>query len=96
MQPVSSFGNYRMASGTALGTTTVKVGNVELHSLIITPNNTGTIAIFDSGSGTSNEPLGTYNCNVGSIPTQIFFDAHLKDGLTYVTSGTTAGLFVYE
>ena len=95
-QPVAGGFNAYTLGSTSLGTVTIKAADTTLVRMIFPANATGTVAVYDSVSGTNSLSYGTYACTVGSIPSQIELGISLNNGLTVVTSGTTNTVLVYD
>ncbi len=88
-QPISGAA-WKRINGTAIGTTTIVAEPAVLHSIVIGTSVTGTVDFYDdaTGSVTGNFMFTMQNTG-GSVPQNVIVDAQLKNGLSYVKSGTT-------
>lgn len=78
--------NYYKVTGTAVGTVTIIPEKTTFRTLISGTATTGTVVFYDSASGTTADILfevtGAANINRA-------LNIRVRNGLTYVTSGTT-------
>lgn len=75
---------------TTSATTVIKSGVTVLHRVVVNnPGSTWTVAIYDNtaGSGSTVATISPETAGGGNFD----YDAGLSNGLTVVTSGTTAG-----
>lgn len=92
----TSYGlQWSRVSGTAVGTVTLKDRDAVLQRVVFPATATGTIDIYDSASGTSATTFKLVNDTV-DFPTTVDLGIQLRNGLTYVTSGTTNALIIYN
>jgi hypothetical protein len=95
MQPVSGY-QWKRISGTAIGTAVVIAEPTTLHSVVIGVNTTGTIALYDSATGSvTADYMVTLQNTCGTVPQNVIIDARCKNGLAYVVSGTTDLMVTY-
>lgn len=94
LQPNSGY-QWSTIAGTALGTVTLKSTSTVLERLVMPASATGTIAIYDSASGAAGSSFTVVNDTV-DFPTTIELGMQLRNGLTYVTSGTTNAIAIYN
>lgn len=95
MQPVSGE-NWTKVSGTAAGTTTVATRNCTLASVVIPSSKTGTVTIYDNGSGAaSGNFIEVVNDSV-DFPTTLPLNLSMKKGITAVVGGTTSVVITWH
>lgn len=86
---------WSVISGTAVGTATLTSRSTFVKSLFLPASATGTIALCDSSSGTSTTSITVVNDTV-DFPTLIPLEINFKEGLSYVVSGTTNAVLIYN
>lgn len=79
-------------SGTAAGTTTLFNRKGILHSVVFSGTAAGTIAFYDSASGTNSSKIIEMGNEVSGVPLEVEINARVRNGLTYVITGTTTGI----
>lgn len=94
LQPVSGL-QWRAVAGTALGTVNLTTDPTNLVRIVMPASATGTLAIYDSSTGATGSSFTVVNDTV-DFPTTIELGVQLKNGLSYVTSGTTNALIIYN
>jgi len=88
--------SWQRISGTAAGTTVISPVSGNLKSVVIGQNKTGTVTFYDNASGTSSLLMFNLDNTIGSIPTSLSIDAHLRYGLVAVVGGTTDMTVIYN
>lgn len=88
MQPVSG-GQVVHLSGTAAGTTVLIDRPCVVERFIIPASATGTVTIHDSATGSTGAVFVLVNDTV-DFPTSLECGFQLRNGLSYVTGGTTS------